>query len=52
LEQGDYTDIDILLLNHELEELTLMREKGYTYSEAHTEADKKYPWFEKWLEAN
>ncbi len=36
--------LDIMLLNHELKELTLMKEKGYTYDDAHTEANKDFPW--------
>ena len=47
LEQGMGTDADILLLNHELYELTLMRDLGYNYFEAHIEASKKYPWAEE-----
>ncbi|MDR0525385.1 MAG: hypothetical protein LBG90_05885, partial [Spirochaetaceae bacterium] len=44
LEQGKYNELDSMLLHHELYELTLMREKGYNYEEAHIEAHKKYPW--------
>lgn len=44
LENGNFTDLDILLLNHELEELTIMRTKGYYYEKAHWIASKKYPW--------
>ena len=39
-----YHDVDILLLRHELEELTLMADRGYTVEEAHRFAKKKYPW--------
>ena len=35
LEQGNFTELDVLLLRHELEELTIMKDKGY---------DEKYPW--------
>lgn len=44
LEQGKHTELDILLLRHELEELTIMKTKGYDYDKAHLLADKKYPW--------
>lgn len=44
LESGEFRDIDILLLHHELEELTLMREKGYDYDTAHLLANEKHPW--------
>ncbi len=44
--QGPHTDTDILLLKHELEELTLMEEKGLSYEEAHELANKKYNWWE------
>lgn len=44
LTNGTFTKNDILLLNHEKLELELMREKGYTYGEAHNEANKKYYW--------
>lgn len=44
LEQGRPTELDILLLNHELEELTLMEKYGYSYEVAHLYANKKYPW--------
>ena len=44
LEQGRPTELDILLLKHELEELTLMEKYGYGYEVAHLHANKKYPW--------
>lgn len=44
LEQGRAKEIDILLLKHELEELTIMKKYGYTYEKAHLLANKKYPW--------
>ena len=44
LEQGRQSDLDILLLNHELEELTIMAKYGYDYNKAHLLANKKYPW--------
>lgn len=44
LEQGNFTDLDILLLNHELEELTIMKSTGYYYEKAHELANKKYNW--------
>lgn len=36
---------DHVLLRHEYLELTLMREKGYNYEEAHEIANAKYNWF-------
>jgi len=44
LEQGKGNELDILLLNHELYELTLIRDQGYTFDEAHIMASRKYPW--------
>lgn len=44
LEQGRPKSTDILLLRHELEELTLMKEKGYDYEKAHWTSNLKYPW--------
>lgn len=44
LEQGRPEETDILLLRHELEELTLMKEKGYSYEKAHWTSNLKYPW--------
>ncbi len=44
LERGNHTDTDILLLKHEYMELTLMKEKGYNYVEAHELTEKKYAW--------
>lgn len=44
LEQGRPTDLDIMLIKHELEELTIMEKFGYDYNIAHLMADKKYPW--------
>ncbi|WP_427193671.1 hypothetical protein KP615_09710 [Treponema denticola] len=35
---------DLILLNHEYLELTLMQNLGYTYSQAHEEANKKFNW--------
>jgi hypothetical protein len=40
-----YKNLDLLLLKHEKEELTLMREKGYDAIEAHEETCKKYDWY-------
>jgi hypothetical protein len=42
--QDKYKDADILLLRHELEELTLMAKYGYNASEAHVRAEEKYAW--------
>lgn len=44
LEQGRAKELDILLLKHELEELTLMQKYGYSYEKAHIYANLKYPW--------
>jgi hypothetical protein len=42
--QDRYKDTDILLLRHELEELTQMAKHGYNTIEAHEKAEAKYPW--------
>jgi hypothetical protein len=39
-----YRDYDLLLLKHELEELTQMARYGYNSIEAHDKAEAKYPW--------
>ena len=44
MEQGRPSDLDIMLIKHELEELTIMEKFGYDYSIAHLLANKKYPW--------
>ena len=44
LEQGIFTELDVLLLRHELEELTIMKDKGYDYAKSHLLANEKYPW--------
>ncbi len=45
LKRGEHTDIDILLLNHELLELTYIKNKKYNiYETAHKMANKKYNW--------
>ncbi len=45
LKRGEHTDIDILLLNHELLELTYIKNKKYNiYEVAHKMANKKYNW--------
>lgn len=47
LKTKEFTDTDILWLNHELEELTLMKGKRYTvYEDAHIKANEKYNWQE------
>ena len=47
LKTKEFTDTDILWLNHELEELTLMKNKHYTiYEDAHIKANEKYNWQE------
>jgi len=43
-DKGRPTELDILLLKHELEKLTLMDKHGYSYDVAHLLANKKYPW--------
>jgi hypothetical protein len=43
-DQDKYKDADILLLRHELEELTIMAKYGYNALEAHVQAEEKYPW--------
>jgi hypothetical protein len=42
--QDKYKDVDILLLRHELEELTVMAKYGYNASDAHDKANEKYLW--------
>lgn len=44
LEQGRPKELDIMLIKHELEELTIMEKYGYDYNIAHLLADKKFPW--------
>jgi SPP1 gp7 family putative phage head morphogenesis protein len=44
LEQGRATELNIMLIKHELEELTIMEKYGYDYNKAHLLADRKYPW--------
>lgn len=47
LKTGEHTDTDIILLKHELSELTYMRNKKYNvYEVAHRMANKKYNWQE------
>jgi hypothetical protein len=46
MEQGKGTNIDIMLLNHELYEKRLM-DQGYDYITAHAKAHEKFPWSEK-----
>jgi hypothetical protein len=45
--QSKYHDVDLLLLWHELEELTIMAKYGYDYPTAHERANEKYPWSKK-----
>ena len=40
---GDFTDIDRMLYNHEVYESTLMAD-GFDYNEAHEKANELYPW--------
>lgn len=44
LEQGRPSDLDIMMIKHELEELTIMEQYGYSYNKAHLLANRKYPW--------
>lgn len=44
LEQGRPKPLDIMLIKHELEELTIMEKYGYDYDKAHLLANRKYPW--------
>ncbi|GHU37194.1 hypothetical protein FACS1894105_08860 [Clostridia bacterium] len=44
LTQGKQSDVDIVLLNHEITELRLMRDFGYSYDEAHKKANEKFNW--------
>jgi hypothetical protein len=39
-----YHDCDILLLKHELEELTIIAKYGYNAMKAHEIVESKYPW--------
>jgi hypothetical protein len=41
---GNYTDNDMLLLNHELEEINYMHENNAAYETAHKYANQKYNW--------
>ena len=45
LTEGKGTPSDILMLRHENEELTIMKEKGYYQDEAHVLANQKYDWW-------
>lgn len=40
---------DRILLMHEYEELTIMRNTGCSYEEAHEKANKRYNWWEEFL---
>ena len=42
----DIRESDIMLLMHEYEELTIMRNTQCTYEEAHDLANSKYNWWE------
>lgn len=41
---------DTIFLKHELYELTIMREKGYNYEEAHELTNKIYNWWKVFCE--
>lgn len=47
-EGKNITDIDILFLQHEYYEFTLMKEKGYNYNRAHNITNKNYNWWERY----
>jgi hypothetical protein len=40
-----YRDVDVLMLHHELEELTIMKRRGVNYHIAHDETNEKYNWW-------
>ncbi len=44
VEGSGIKDTDILMLQHELYELSLMREYGYTYEIAHEMTNEMYNW--------
>ena len=44
MEGTNIKESDIILLNHELEELKIMKKTGTYYERAHNEANKKYNW--------
>ena len=44
LRDGNFSANDVLLLNHELEEIRYMREHKAFYEEAHRHANEKYNW--------
>jgi len=44
-------DTDLLFLNHESLELTIMKEKGYSYERAHEIASKTYDWWSAVVES-
>jgi len=44
LEQGQHTELDIMLLKHELVELTQMKRHGYAYGVAHEIANRYHNW--------
>ena len=50
LATGQGTETDILMLKHELLELTEMREHGYNYDGAHAIANQKYNWWKRMQE--
>ena len=51
LTQGTHTDVDILLLRHEITEYRLMCDFGYGYDKAHEMANEKYNWWTAFKES-
>ena len=44
IDGNNIRDTDILLLRHELEELSIMNSTGVVFEKAHPLANKKYDW--------
>ena len=51
LTQGKHTELDILLLRHEITEYHFMRDFGYEYDKAHEKANEKYNWWKAFKES-
>ena len=51
IEGKNIRDTALLFLNHEYLELTIMKEKGYSYEKAHDIASKTYDWWSAVMEA-
>lgn len=50
IEGKNIWDSDIVMLQHEFTELSIMRDTGCTYEEAHRVANESYDWFETFVE--